>query len=69
MFDKIYAKRLKAYKQMANAIFESDNYEEVCKRDLLEAEKEIVISSPAISSSKVYELINLLKEKQNCALK
>lgn len=78
MFDKMYAKRLKAYKQIgyevcgslqhekqtANAIFDSDNYQEVYKRDLLEAEKEIVISSPAIRSSKVYELINLLKEKQ-----
>lgn len=78
MFDKMYAKRLKAYKQIgyevcgglkhekqtANAIFDSDNYQEVYKKDLLEAEKEIVISSPAISGSKVYELINLLRDKQ-----
>lgn len=78
IFDKMYAKRLKAYKQIgyevcgglkhekqtANAIFDSDNYQEVYKKDLLEAEKEIVISSPAISGSKVYELINLLRDKQ-----
>lgn len=83
MFDKMYAKRLKAYKQIgyevcgglqhekqtANAIFDSSNYQEVYKRDLLEAEKEIVISSPAISGSKVYELINLLKEKQTSGVK
>ncbi|MGN0350298.1 MAG: DEAD/DEAH box helicase, partial [Roseburia sp.] len=57
MFDKMYAKRLKAYKQIgyevcgglqhekqtANAIFDSDNYQEVYKSDLLEAEKEIVL--------------------------
>lgn len=78
MFDKMYAKRLKAYKQIGyevcgglkhekqttNAIFDSDNYQEVYKKDLLEAEKEIVISSPVISGSKVYELINLLRDKQ-----
>jgi len=30
----------------------------------LEADRNIVISSPAISGSKVYELINLLQDKQ-----
>lgn len=78
MFDKMYVKRLKAYKQIgyeicsglhgekqtANAIFDSENYQEVYKKDLLEADKSIVISSPAISGPKVYELIDLLKEKQ-----
>lgn len=78
MFDKMYAKRLKAYKQIgydvcsglqmmkqkANAIFDSENYEQVYKQDLLEADKTIVISSPAISGTKVYELIQLLQEKQ-----
>ena len=57
MFDKMYAKRLKAYKQIgydvcsglqmmkqkANAIFDSENYEQVYKQDLLEADKTIVI--------------------------
>lgn len=78
MFDKMYAKRLKAYKQIgyevcgslhhdkqtANAIFDGENYQEVYKKDLLEADSGIVISSPAISGSKVYELIDLLREKQ-----
>ena len=78
MFDNMYAKRLKAYKQIgyeicsgitsekqiANAIFDSENYYEVYRKDLLTANKNIVISSPAISGAKVYELIRLLKEKQ-----
>ena len=78
MFDNMYAKRLKAYKQIgyevcgglksekqtANAIFDGENYYEVYKKDLLEADKNIIISSPTISGAKVYELINLLHDKQ-----
>lgn len=78
MFDNIYIKRLKAYKQigyelasglqtdkqMVSAIYDSDNYSEIYHKDLLDAGKNIIISSPAISGTKVYELINLLREKQ-----
>ncbi len=78
MFDNMYAKRLKAYKQIgyeicgglknekqtANAIFDSENYFEVYRKDLLEADRNIVISSPTISGPKVYELIDLLRDKQ-----
>lgn len=78
MFDKMYGKRLNAYrqigyevcgglkqeKQSANAIFDSGNYEPVYKKDLLGANKSIVLSSPAISGKKVYELIELLKGRQ-----
>lgn len=70
MFERMYGKRLKAYKQIgyeiccgldrekqeANAIFDSENYKEVFKRDLLEAEQRIVISSNVISAKKVYEM-------------
>lgn len=77
MFDGMYAKRLKAYKQIgyevysgiksdkqeANAIFDSDTYERVYRKDLIEAQKNIVISSPAISGIKVSQLIDLLKER------
>lgn len=83
MFDKMYNKRLKAYKQIgydvyageesvkqeANAIFDIDNYMEVFKKDLLEANKEIIISSPAISGKKVDEMMRLLKEKQEAGLR
>ena len=78
MFNNMYMKRLKAYKQIgyeiagdlhndkqtANAIYDGDNYAENYHKDLLDANKNIIISSPAISGTKVYELINLLKEKQ-----
>ena len=79
MFDNMYAKRLKAYKQIgysvcsgikgekqsANSIFDGDTYEPVYKKDLLQAEKTIVISSPVISGPKVRELTELLRKKQS----
>lgn len=78
MFDNMYMKRLKAYKQIGyelssglnidkqsvNAIYDGNNYRETFHKDLLDANKNIIISSPAISGPKVYELINMLKEKQ-----
>ena len=74
MFDNMYAKRLKAYKQIgydvcsgirgekqsADAIFDSETYYPVYTRDLLEAKQNIVISSPVISGPKVHELIRSL---------
>ena len=82
MFDNMYAKRLKAYKQIgytvctgikgekqvANAIYDSENYVEIYYRDLKEASENIIISSPVISGSKVYELMEMLKEKQQQGL-
>mgnify|MGYP003163522503 FL=1 len=77
MFNK-YMKRLKAYKQIGyefgdglqtvkqtvNVIYDGNNYSENYHKDLLDSNKNIIISSPVISGSKVYELINMLKEKQ-----
>jgi len=40
----------------------------IYRKDLLEANKNIVISSPAISGPKVYELINLLRDKQTAGV-
>ena len=51
-------------KQEANAIFDGDDYKEVFMRDMLEAEQRIVISSSTISAKRIYEMINMLKEKQ-----
>lgn len=79
MFDNMYAKRLKAYKQIgydvcsglenekqaANAIFDSDNYFSTYREDLLKANKNIVISSPVISWAKVNEFIKLLAKPQS----
>ena len=78
MFNNMYMKRLKAYKQIGyefgdglqtvkqtvNAIYYGNNYSENYHKDLLDSNKNIIISSPVISGSKVYELINMLKEKQ-----
>lgn len=78
MFDKMYGKRLKTYKssgyqimnevaiqkQKANSIFDGENYIKTFQKDLLQANKNIVISSPSITGNKVSELIELLKEKQ-----
>lgn len=50
--------------QKRNTIFDGGNYQETLKADLLSAAKNIIISSPAISGKKVYELITLLKERQ-----
>ena len=78
MFEKMYHKRLKAYKQIgydicagntvekqnAGAIYDIDTYAEVYRNDLLTANKEIIIASPVISGPKVEELIQSLKSQQ-----
>lgn len=82
MFEKMYYKRLKAYKQIgyevfdgkegekqtANSIFDIDNYAETYRTDLLEAGKEIIVSSPAISGKKIDELMDLLRGKQESGI-
>ena len=78
VLDRMYHKRLRAYKQIGfeictspgieatdtNAIFDSDNYRSIYEQDLLHAEKEIVISSPGLGNRKVKELITLIRERQ-----
>lgn len=82
MFDNMYAKRLRAYKQIgydvfggisgkkqaADAIYDGESCRPVFQKDLLEAQKTIVISSPAISGPKVHELVSLLKEQITCGV-
>lgn len=76
VLDNMYAKRLKAYrqigyqiaanagkeKQAANAIYDSDSYLSVYEQDLSEAQNGIVISSPTLGRNKVYRFIRLLKD-------
>ena len=83
MFDKMYYKRLSAYKQIGydvysgidsekiekNAIFDVDTYKDVYEQDLLEANEEIILSSPVISGKKVDKIMMLLKEKQERGLR
>lgn len=73
-FDNMYGKRLRAYKkigysvyaansavkQRTNAIYDSGNYEDVFERDLVEAEKSIVISSPLLAYDKVKRFLQLV---------
>ena len=82
MFEKMYHKRLKEHKQIGydicarytiekqkvGAIFDTDTYAEVYRKDLLEANKEIIIASPVISGPKIEVLIQLLKDQQERAL-
>lgn len=77
-FDRQYRSRLRSYrklgyqviskpiseKQTANAIFDGRDYSEVFERDLVEADSEVVISSPDLRRSKVERIISLLKGRQ-----
>jgi hypothetical protein len=83
VFERMYQKRLKAYKrigyklfsgdverkQEADAIYDIDTYLFIYEKDLQEADKEIVISSPYMSRNKVIKLIRSLKEKQESGVK
>lgn len=83
VLEKMYHKRLRAYKkigysicnnissekQEAGSIFDMNNFEDVYKRDLLEANKEIIISSPGINLAKVNAFIKLIKQKQEDGVK
>lgn len=82
-FDKMFSSRMKAYKkigyelctgltgqkQETNAIFDIDTYAETYWKDLENAHKEIVISSPRLNSVKVDQLISTIEKKQENGLK
>lgn len=81
-FDRQYKSRLRTYwklgyqiiskpvgeKQIVNAIYDGLNYTETFERDLIEADKEIVISSPDLRRSKVERMISLLKQRQEAGV-
>ena len=82
-FDRMYGKRLRTYrktgfslwtgeiksKQIVNAIYDSGNYIEKFEQDLVEAEKEIIISSPDIRAEKIARFIKIVKERQEKGVK
>lgn len=82
VFDGMYQKRLKTYKkigfrvisnpaiekQEVNAIYDSGSYTDIFERDLVEADKEILISSPSLISEKVDRLIRLVKPRQEAGV-
>ena len=83
VLEKMYHKRLRIYKkigyeicnnviiekQIANTIFDIDSYEKVYAKDLLEANKEIIISSPGLNRSKVDAFVKLIKHRQEDGVK
>ena len=78
VFNNMYLKRLRTYKKLGfrvtgsvdgvkqevNAIYDPAHYTAVFERDLIEAEKEIVIASPQMTQKKVDRLIDLMKARQ-----
>jgi len=84
-FNNMYLKRLRTYKKIGfrvmsdetadmdkqdvNAIYDSGNYTDIFERDLNEAEKEIVISSPKITREKIKRFIYLMKPRQEMGVK
>ena len=83
VLEKMYHKRLRTYKkigyeicnnviaekQNANTIFDIDTYGKVYARDLLEANKEIIISSPGLNQAKVNAFVKLIKRRQEDGVK
>ena len=77
-FDRQYKERLKTYKklgyqviskpesgkQVVNSIYDGLDYAETFERDIIEADSEVVISSPYIRRKKVERMISLLKTRQ-----
>lgn len=78
VFDNMYANRLRTYKstgfqviekrgvakQEVNAIYDSGNYIDVFEQDIVEAEKQIIISSPELIMDKVDRFIYLAHPRQ-----
>jgi len=81
-YDRQYKNRLTAYrklgykvlsepaarKQHVNAIYDRRDYSEVFERDLIEANSEIVISSPGLQRSKVERMLSLVKPRQEAGV-
>ena len=75
VLEGMYHKRLRTYKKMgyqicqnlasekqqANSIFDSETYKAVFEKDLAEAKREIVISSPGLNAPKVKAFIKQVK--------
>ena len=83
VFEKMYSKRLRTYKrlgysiisnvildkQVANAIYDSGNYIDIFERDIIEAEKRIIISSPHIVQERVDRIIYITKQQVEAGCK
>ena len=79
----MYNKRLRTYKklgyslisnavlekQIANAIYDSGSYSDIFEQDLVEAEKQIIISSPNITQDKIDRMIYITKQRPEAGCK
>lgn len=82
-FEKMYKKRLAAYKkigyeicsaplpekQKVHMVYDIDNYRDDFEEDLKRAAREVVISSPGLGKQKIHHLKSLLKERQTAGVK
>ncbi|EOS38612.1 hypothetical protein C808_02822 [Lachnospiraceae bacterium M18-1] len=82
VFDNMYSKRLRTYKrtgfqlitnrilskQTVNSIYDSGNYMDVFERDIVEAEKKIIVSSPELTQDKIERFIYLVKARQETGI-
>ena len=82
-FDKMYSARLKAYKkigyelcvnidgekQKTNAIYDINTYADIYWRDMAEAKKNVIISSPRLNTEKVERIISELASRQEFGVK
>lgn len=78
VLERMYHKRLRTYKkigyeicldlalekQKTNAIFDKESYKLVYEKDLLQANREIVISSPGLNKVAVRRTLDLIKSRQ-----
>ena len=65
---KVLAEPLRKKTQQVNAIYDRHDYMEVFERDLIEADREIVIASPGLRRNKVERLIQLVKPRQEAGV-
>ncbi|NBI72468.1 DEAD/DEAH box helicase [Clostridiaceae bacterium] len=83
VFDNMYIKRLRTYKrtgfelitngvlakQSVNAIYDSGSYMDVFEQDIVESERQIMVSSPEITRDKVERFLYLVKARQEAGCK
>mgnify|MGYP002508454035 CR=1 FL=1 len=82
ILDNMYAKRLRTYKrtgfqvvinniltkQSVSSIYDSGNYMDIFERDIVEAGRKIIVSSPELTQDKVARFIYLVKPRQEAGV-
>lgn len=56
-------------KQEAHHIYNYNDYSEIFAQDIHEANKEIIVCSPQLDEKKIFEFIDLVKNKQEKELR